>query len=177
MIDAGDYTRFKSTEVEFSRPVISCVSVSVRPTGLIKGWYLSNAIDTNWAHYKSALLTTPSNLLRSYPELDGLSSLQCGWDEFNSPVPSSVSLMNARVILGAFDRLGLSKPFIAPSPEGGVTLSFLTASSHVAVELYNDGTAAAVASRGISEPRVWEFDPVTLECGDTLNIVTSFLRD
>jgi len=73
-------------------------------------------------------------------ELDNLSHLTNDWNAYGSPAPSPNAIEAADRILNALQTIFLRPTRILPSAEGGVAITFLSASQNRAVmEALNNG--------------------------------------
>lgn len=97
------------------------------------------------------------------------------WDGYGAASPNAIALANAQALLETLTADGLFPEFIQPSPEGGVTISFLRGSRHAAIEMHNDGDAVAVISRVDGAPEVWEFPAGTDEQADAIARISRFV--
>jgi hypothetical protein len=73
-------------------------------------------------------------------DIENLASLSDGWSSYDSPKPSTASIRSAGEVLAALHRILLVPTKVLPSAEGGVAMTFLSASRNRAViETLNNG--------------------------------------
>lgn len=90
--------------------------------------------------------------------LTDLTKLEPNWDEYGTQPPNSIAVENARKVIKVLSELNLSSPYLAPSSDEGVTISFLRKKKIAAIECFNTGEIIALTSDGTGSPKVWEVE-------------------
>lgn len=89
-------------------------------------------------------------------KLARLNTIEADWNSYGAPKPTVAALRAASEFLEDSIRRGFLPSHIGPSPEGGVTLTFLRGGLHAAVEIDNEAAACAVISEKGLPPEIWE---------------------
>jgi len=88
--------------------------------------------------------------------LTSLTKLEPNWDEYGTQPPNSTAVENARKVIKVLSELNLPSPYLAPSSDEGVTISFLRKKKVAAIECFNTGEIISLTSDGTGSPSVWE---------------------
>jgi hypothetical protein len=88
--------------------------------------------------------------------VENLRTLPNGWDGDAAEAPNDTAIAHAHRVLDILKRLNFHPDRIAPSAEGGVTISFFVERRYGDIELFNTGEILAVTSDGSGNPHVWE---------------------
>lgn len=100
-------------------------------------------------------VTSESWLKRFNDDLQALAALESDWDSYGSQPPNMTAIELARTVLEVLAEMGLMPLSLAPSPDEGVSISFLKGKRLAAIECFNTGEIVAVTSDGSGSPRVW----------------------
>jgi hypothetical protein len=92
-------------------------------------------------------------------KLDAIGSLPPGWDSYSAPSPTESAMKNARCFLAVLVQSNRFPSRLAPSVVGGVGFTFKRNDLKVYVEFSNRGTAHALFSDGVTDPRVEKVEP------------------
>jgi hypothetical protein len=123
---------------------------------------LSNALAEM---YRSNFWTCKKKFALARRQLAAASTLQQGWNTYDSEPPNHVAQELASQILALLENEATPPNRVRPSAEGGITISFVEGPNRADIETYNSGEIAAATYSDLTEaPRVWELN------GDNTNI-------
>lgn len=88
--------------------------------------------------------------------LRSLRELGTGWDSYEAPPPSDLSLGLADKFLDLLSNERMLPASIVASAEGGVGICFKTSDSYADIEFLNSGEIVGVYYSGGTPPHVWE---------------------
>lgn len=114
-------------------------------------------------------------LAKAWQQLTEASKAPSNWNSYGAEAPNATAVSNSRSLLEALSLAGILPSFVHPSPEGGITMSFLSGTRHAAVEMHNDGDAVAVISSKPGDPAVWEFSPGSDEETEAISRLAAFI--
>ena len=103
-----------------------------------------------------------------------LQGLQDGWDGADAPAPSELAYDIALGVLDTCEELGILITSIVPSAEGGIGLTFRSFHRRASLEIFNDGSHAALIDDGADRISSWE-DTSRVRLPKTLHRLGEFL--
>ena len=115
-------------------------------------------------------------LKRFNDELDSLADLEPNWDSYGSQPPNALAIELARTVLRILNNINFVPTSLAPSPDEGVSISFLKGKKLAVIEYFNTGEIVAVTSTGDGSPRVWEVGVDKQALSEALEELNAFIN-
>jgi len=94
-------------------------------------------------------------------KLRAMESLENNWDTYGAEAPSIATISNAIDLLVRMEHVNFLPSDVLASSEGGVALSFKSATRYADIEFLNSGEVLAVVAEGSDQPVVWEVEKNT----------------
>lgn len=91
-------------------------------------------------------------------KLRAMENLEDNWDTYGAEAPSLETISNAIDLLVRMEQISFLPSDVLASSEGGVALSFKSATRYADIELLNSGEVLAVIAEGSQQPVVWEVE-------------------
>lgn len=110
-------------------------------------------------------------------ELESLKNLQTNWDSYGAEAPNHNAIYWARETLDLMHEKGIFQGTLVPSAEGGLAISFRSGNKYSDIEFLNSGDILAVIHKSNKPPKVWEVSWNKDDIEQSLEEISSFLRE